>query len=85
MMHYLLFEIAFAVKQGVKLVLRRGANTRDYVKATYVAEATTLLSTRKLLSKRRFVQSLRRVDDKYVLAKHDRSKDWFSRLILKLS
>lgn len=83
---YILFEIAFSIKQAIKLLLpSRDRNVREYIKAYYVAIVTTLLSMRKIVQKRRFIQSIRKVPDNILLKGHCRDKNSFSRLILRFT
>ncbi|MEM2901130.1 MAG: glycosyltransferase family 2 protein [Candidatus Bathyarchaeia archaeon] len=84
---YVIFEICFAIKQALKLLLfvNKNKTVKEYVKAYYLAMITTLLSVRKLILKRRFVQSIRKVPDDCVLKYHIKDENAFSKLILRLT
>jgi GT2 family glycosyltransferase len=83
---YVIFEICFGIKQALKLLLlKRNKTVKEYIKAYYIAMITTLLSIRKLILKRKFVQSIRKLPDDYILKDHTRDKNVFSKLILRFT
>jgi len=78
---YVLFEISFSMKLIAKLLLSgNDKNVNRYAKAYFIAVAKTLLSMKTLYQKRRYVQSIRKVQDTILLKEHARNDDIFSKL-----